>query len=173
MRRRSDDVRATTYTPSASAGTESAFTAADAGGNDLPRDNRAEPGTDKILFARPDLTTVWRQARDYIARYKLLRLTQSTAEDGIHRQTICNLWRIERHADNSVHTYAFDLRQGLWHETEALEEQLLIPLLNGDLDWYTLIINRMLHTALNAAGYAELPDETELRDRRASCRERV
>ena len=161
MRRRSDDVRATTYTPSASAGTESAFTAADAGGNDLPRDNRAEPGTDKILFARPDLTTVWRQARDYIARYKLLRLTQSTAEDGIHRQTICNLWRIERHADNSVHTYAFDLRQGLWHETEALEEQLLIPLLNSDLDWYALIINRMLHTALNAAGYAELPDETD------------
>ena len=92
----------------------------------FPRDNRAELGTDKILFARPDLTIVWRQARDYIARYKLLRLTQSTAEDGIHRQTICNLWRIERHADNSVHTYAFDLRQGLWHETEALEEQLLI-----------------------------------------------
>ena len=62
-------------------------------------------------------------------------------------------WGIERHADNSVHTYAFDLRQGLWHETEALEEQLLIPLLNSDLDWYALIINRMLHTALNAAGY--------------------
>ena len=59
-----------------------------------------------------------------------------------------------------MHTYAFDLRQGLWHETEALEEQLLIPLLNSDLDWYALIINRMFHTALNAAGYAELPDET-------------
>ena len=60
-----------------------------------------------------------------------------------------------------MHTYAFDLRQGLWHETEALEEQLLIPLLNSDLDWYALIINRMFHTALNAAGYAELPDETD------------
>lgn len=73
MRRRGDGGRATTHTPSASAGTEAAFTAADAGGNDLPRDNHAELGTDKILFARPDLTIVWRQARDYIARYKLLR----------------------------------------------------------------------------------------------------
>jgi hypothetical protein len=49
MRRRGDGGRATTNTPSASAGTEAAFTAADAGGNDLPRDNHAEPGTDKIL----------------------------------------------------------------------------------------------------------------------------
>lgn len=79
MRRRSDDGGTTTHTPSASAGTEAAFTAADAGGNDLPRGNCVEPGTDKILFARPDLTTLWRLARDYIARYKLLRLTQSTA----------------------------------------------------------------------------------------------
>ncbi|EHM51859.1 PcfJ domain-containing protein [Cardiobacterium valvarum] len=168
MRRRSDDGGTTTHTPSASAGTEAAFTAADAGGNDLPRDNRAEPGTDKILFARPDLTSVWRQARDYIARYKLLRLTQSTAEDGIHCQTICNLWRIERHADNSVRTFAFDLRQGLWHETEILDEQLVIPLLLPDLDWYAFIINRMICIALDAAGYAGLPDETD-EDTRIDC----
>ena len=49
MRRRSDDGRATTYTPSASAGTEAAFTAADAGGNDLPRDNHAVLATDSII----------------------------------------------------------------------------------------------------------------------------
>lgn len=40
----------------------------------------------------------------------------------------------------------------------------MIPLLNSNLDWYALIINRMLHTALNAGGYAELPDETDETD---------
>ena len=157
MRRCRNDAEITAVTPSA-----------DTGENAPRRASGAEAFTDKILFARPDLTAVWRQARDYIARYKLLRLTQYEEADGIRRQTLCNLWRIERHADDSVHTCAFDLRQGCWHETGDLDKQLVIPLLIADPDWYAFIVNRMLQITLDAAGYAGLPDDSDA-DARIDC----
>lgn len=68
------------------------------------------------LFGRKDLLEVYRQAKEFIIRYKLLRMCQCSDEKGLKRLTICNLWRVERKMarcvpSDSICAMRHDLRQ--------------------------------------------------------------
>ena len=65
-------------------------------GSKLPRSS---------LFGRKDFLEVYRQAKDFIIRYKLLRICRFSEENGLKRLTICNLWRIDREEDGVLHTF--------------------------------------------------------------------
>lgn len=63
-----------------------------------------------------DLVRITRKIKRFIAEKKVLRLSRYECLDGIHRLTICNLWRIERLPDGSIRTYEFDLFLDSWKE---------------------------------------------------------
>ena len=56
------------------------------------------------LYGREDYYAVYSAARGIIIRHKLLRIKQFELTcDGTRRLTICNLWRMERTTDNTLH----------------------------------------------------------------------
>lgn len=115
----------------------------------------------RILFGREDLTRVYDRARDYIVRHKLLRLTRYEETDGIRRLTICNLWRIERHPDQHIELFEFDLVQARWlpcHNSERWPDMPFCPIRPG-LGWWREIIRLMVQQALSAAGFDTLSDD--------------
>lgn len=87
-------------------------------GSKLPRSS---------LFGRKDFLEVYRQAKDFIIRYKLLRICRFSEENGLKRLTICNLWRIDREEDGVLYTFQFDLHKAEWLETEDLRNWPAIP----------------------------------------------
>lgn len=63
---------------------------------------KPSPPPRSTLFGRKDLLEVYRRAKDFIIRYKLLRMCRFSDENGLKRLTICNLWRIERKTDGAL-----------------------------------------------------------------------
>ena len=68
----------------------------------------AEKKPRSTLFGRKDLLEVYRRAKDFIIRYKLLRICRFSEENGLKRLTIYNLWRIDREEDGVLYTFQFD-----------------------------------------------------------------
>lgn len=126
-------------------------------GSKLPRSS---------LFGRKDFLEVYRQAKDFIIRYKLLRICRFSEENGLKRLTICNLWRIDREEDGVLHTFEFDLHKAEWLETEDLRNWPAIPFApigknTLSLSWGLYLCRDALQAALCAAGADSLPDEGE------------
>ena len=126
----------------------------------------AEKKPRSTLFGRKDLLEVYRRAKDFIIRYKLLRMCRFSDENGLKRLTICNLWRIERKTDGALHTFAFDLRNGEWLETDNLDKWPDIPFApigekTRSLDWGFWLCKDALRKALRAAGADDLPETGE------------
>lgn len=119
------------------------------------------------LFGRKDLLEVYRQAKDFIIRHKLLRMCQcSLDENGLKRLTICNLWRVERETDGALHTFRFDLRNAEWLETDDLRDWPNIPFApigknTRSLGWGLWLCKDALQEAMCAAGVDDLPDRGE------------
>lgn len=128
---------------------------------------------------REDLAQVYWDARALIHKYDLLLLKQFSEEDGIKRLTICNLWRVERHADNRIRTYTFSLIDGQWHEVMSLEGWPEIPFCPirtaGPPTFWRDVVYTALWKVLIAAGYNSLPKyQKKISDKRlAKYRERV
>lgn len=126
-------------------------------GSKLPRSS---------LFGRKDFLEVYRQAKDFIIRYKLLRICRFSEENGLKRLTICNLWRIDREEDGVLHTFEFDLHKAEWLETEDLRNWPAIPFApigknTLSLSWGLSLCRDALQAAICAAGADNLPDEGE------------
>lgn len=126
----------------------------------------AEKKTRSTLFGRKDLLEVYRRAKDFIIRYKLLRMCRFSDENGLKRLTICNLWRIERKTDGALHTFEFDLRKAEWLETEDLRDWPDIPFApigknTHSLSWGFWLCKEALGKALRAAGADDLPETGE------------
>ena len=126
----------------------------------------AEKKVRSTLFGRKDLLEVYRRAKDFIIRYKLLRMCRFSDENGLKRLTICNLWRIERKTDGALHTFEFDLRNGEWLETDNLDYWPDIPFApigekTRSLDWGFWLCKDALGKALRAAGADDLPETGE------------
>lgn len=126
----------------------------------------AEKKVRSTLFGRKDLLEVYRRAKDFIIRYKLLRMCRFSDENGLKRLTICNLWRIERKTDGALHTFEFDLRNGEWLETDNLDKWPDIPFApigekTRSLDWGFWLCKDALGKALRAAGADDLPETGE------------
>lgn len=117
------------------------------------------------LFGRKDLLEVYRQAKEFIIRYKLLRMCQCSDEKGLKRLTICNLWRVER-KDGALRTFRFDLCNAAWLETDDLRNWPDIPFApigknTHSLGWGFWLCRDALHAAICAAGADDLPDREE------------
>ena len=113
------------------------------------------------LFGDSALADVYYRAKELIIEHKMLRISRcETLDDGGHRLTICNLWRIERLPDGNLRFLEFDLREKSWFEVDqsVLSKWPKIRLIqrSGVLDWKALIKVMILHV-LGVAGFWNLP----------------
>ncbi|MBH4435126.1 PcfJ domain-containing protein [Pseudomonas aeruginosa] len=117
-------------------------------------------------FGRADLAKVYRQAKDLIITHKLFRLVRYAELEGVRQLTISNLWRIERFADGAIRILEHDLVHDAWVEVEDLAGWPEVPFFpvreTRTLDWWREIARKAIWKALNAAGYAELPQHRRL-----------
>ncbi|HHN4401291.1 TPA: PcfJ domain-containing protein [Pseudomonas aeruginosa] len=117
-------------------------------------------------FGRADLAKVYRQAKDLIITHKLFRLVRYAELEGVRQLTISNLWRIERFADGAIRILEHDLVHDAWVEVEDLAGWPEVPFFpvreTRSLDWWREIARKAIWKALNAAGYAELPQYRRL-----------
>lgn len=111
------------------------------------------------LYGREDYYAVYSAARGIIIRHKLLRIKQFELTcDGTRRLTICNLWRMERTTDSTLHLYDFDLKQGVWREippAQAHDHWPNIPFwpITENLDWARhVLLTQVMEAVLAAAG---------------------
>ncbi|MGS0567137.1 PcfJ domain-containing protein [Xanthomonas oryzae] len=111
---------------------------------------------------REDLGRVYAAAKDLIIKHKLLVLKQFEEVDGVKRLTICNLWRIERHPDQSTTAFEFDLETGEWARTEVFGEWPAIPIwpvsVTKKSDYWPTVIRTAIWKALIAVGFNDLPE---------------
>lgn len=110
---------------------------------------------------REDLGRVYAAAKDLIIKHKLLVLKQFEEVDGVKRLTICNLWRIERHPDQSTIAFEFDLATGEWARTTVFGEWPAIPIwpvsVTKKSDYWPTVIRTAIWKALIASGFNDLP----------------
>lgn len=115
-----------------------------------------------LFGGREDLARVYKAAKDLIIRHKLLVLKQYEEVDGIKRLTICNLWRIERHPDQSTRAFEFDLRAGTWEVAKDLYSWPDIPIwpmsVTSRPNYWPGLIRSAVWKALIAAGFNDLPE---------------
>ncbi|MEQ0866971.1 hypothetical protein, partial [Pseudomonas aeruginosa] len=126
----------------------------------------AVPRRAREAFGRADLAKVYRQAKDLIITHKLFRLVRYAELEGVRQLTISNLWRIERFADGAIRILEHDLAHDAWVEVEDLAGWPEVPFFpvreTRTLDWWREIARKAIWKALNAAGYAELPQHRRL-----------
>ncbi|WP_343201687.1 type IA DNA topoisomerase [Pseudomonas aeruginosa] len=112
------------------------------------------------------MAKVYRQAKDLIITHKLFRLVRYAELEGVRQLTISNLWRIERFADGAIRILEHDLVHDAWVEVEDLAGWPEVPFFpvreTRTLDWWREIARKAIWKALNAAGYAELPQYRRL-----------
>lgn len=110
---------------------------------------------------REDLGRVYGAAKDLIIKHKLLVLKQFEEADGVKRLTICNLWRIERHPDQSTTAFEFDLETGEWTRATVFDEWPAIPIwpvsVTKKPDYWPTVIRTAIWKALIASGFNDLP----------------
>ncbi|CEG14791.1 conserved hypothetical protein [Xanthomonas citri pv. citri] len=111
---------------------------------------------------REDLGRVYAAAKDLIIKHKLLVLKQFEEADGVKRLTICNLWRIERHPDQSTTAFEFDLETGEWTRTTVFGEWPAIPIwpvsVTKKSDYWPTVIRTAIWKALITVGFNDLPE---------------
>lgn len=111
---------------------------------------------------REDLASVYAAAKDLIIKHKLLVLKQFEEADGVKRLTICNLWRIERHPDQSTTAFEFDLETCTWRGITVFGEKWpAIPIWPASVtkkaDYWPTMIRTVIWKALIASGFNDLP----------------
>jgi len=118
----------------------------------------------KPLFGNEETAKVYRAAKDLAIKHNIFRMCRVREEGEYHQLIICNLWRIDRHADKSIATFEFDLAEQSWKEvsdTRNWPEMPFYPITKTtSLSWWRTIISQALGKVLDAAGFKELPTQT-------------